>query len=273
MKRILITLALAGATLAVAPAAQAQTDTTRTSTQKPQLNTAPPGTSAPRPSQPAPRQAVPVPVPPPVDEPLPTPRNPNSPSGLEFPTGSRASEQPKPLKKYFLYTNVGLGFSSYAGQGQFNVSLAPAIGYRVNEKFSIGPGVSYSYNSLSYSEDFRQLQRIYNNVEYPKRVLSNNVGLKIFAQYMVINQFFAHLEYEVTRTMLKAEYDASTGRLNRTLNTPLAGAGYRSQLGDRMAADIVVLYNFNDGIDSQGFRTSPYGQPEIRFSFLYNLSK
>ncbi|UOQ70787.1 hypothetical protein [Hymenobacter cellulosilyticus] len=271
MKRILITLALVGAGMAAAPAALAQTDTTRT-TQKPQLNTAPPG-SAPRPAQPTQRPAVPVPAPPPVDEPLPAQRNPNSPSGLEFPKGSRASEQPKPLKKYFLYTNVGLGYSSYAGQGQFNVSLAPAIGYRVNEKFSIGPGVSYSYNSLSYSEDYRNYMRTLAQVEYPKRVLSNNVGVKVFAQYMVVGSFFAHLEYEVTRTMLKAEYDTQTSQLNRTLNTPLAGAGYRSMLGDRMAADIVVLYNFNDGIDSQGFRTSPYGQPEIRFNFLYNLSK
>lgn len=262
MKRILITLALAGAGLAVAPAAHAQTDTTRT-TQKPQLNTAPPGTSAPRPAQPAQRQQVPVPAPPPVDEPLPAQRNPNSPSGLEFPAGSRASEQPKILPKTFLYGNVGLGYSSYNGIGQFSASIGPSIGYRITDKFAVGPGISYSYTNYSFAGS--------------GSLPCNSLGVKVFAQYIVYKEFFAHAEYEATRAESFDLYQVpGTNTLEvvpvkRTYRTPLLGAGYRSQLSDRFAADIVILYNFNDGYNADGSPTSPYGQPVFRVNFLYNL--
>ncbi|MCB2376913.1 hypothetical protein LGH70_04930 [Hymenobacter sp. BT635] len=264
MKRILMLTALSGALLGLAPTAQAQTDTTRT-TVKPQLNTAPPGTTTPRPTQtqPAERPAVPVPAPPPVNAPLP-PGQPstNSPSGLEFPAGSRASEQPKPLRKFFLYSNFGLGYNSNGDVSQFNLSLAPAIGYRVTERFAIGPGISYSYTNYGFSQFLQQNG-------YPKNISSNNLGGKLFAQYIVLQDIgiFLHAEYEVTR----AEYpdvDASGTQLitrSTVVQTPLAGAGYRQRLGDRAAADISLLYNFNDGINDI------YGQPVIRFSFLFDL--
>ncbi|GGF09307.1 hypothetical protein GCM10011383_20640 [Hymenobacter cavernae] len=276
-------LALAGASLLVAPgAALAQTDTTSTKPQlntappgaKPQLNTAPPASTAPSyPSyeKKAPRPAVPVPAPPPIDEPLPTqqPRpNQDNPSGLSFPKGTSSAEQPKPVRKYFLYTNFGLGYTSFNGQGQFNAGVAPAIGYRVNDRFSVGPGISYSYISVnnSYYTPPRS--------PYIKSVHYNNVGVKAFAQYRIIDQFFLHGEYEVTQLNAKGTYD--TGEVikaHSVANTLLAGAGYRQEFSDRFAADIVILYNFNDGVDSEGYRQSPYGQPEIRFNFLYYLGK
>ena len=98
--------------------------------------------------------------------------------------------------------------------------------------------------------------------------------MKAFAQYRIIDQFFLHGEYEVTQ--LNAKSTLNTGEVlkgHSVANTLLAGAGYRQEFSDRFAADIVVLYNFSDGIDSQGYRRSPYGQPEIRFNFLYNLGK
>ncbi|TGE24479.1 hypothetical protein E5K00_04490 [Hymenobacter aquaticus] len=274
MKRLLIVVALGGAVLGLTPAAHAQTDTTRTTAKpqlntappgaKPQLNTAPPGTTAPRPTQqPTERPAVPVPAPPPVNEPLPPARpSTSSPSGLEFPAGSRASEQPKPIRKFFLYSNFGLGYNSNGDVSQFNLSLAPAIGYRVTDRFSIGPGISYSYTNYGFSQYLQQRG-------YPKNITSNNLGGKVFAQYMLLQDIgiFLHAEYEVTR----AEYpdvDASGTQLitrSTIVQTPLAGAGYRQQLGERAAADISLLYNFNDGINDI------YGQPVIRFSFLFDL--
>ncbi|RYU74175.1 hypothetical protein [Hymenobacter persicinus] len=257
MKRIVFALSVLGAGwLALPEVAQAQV--------KPELNTAPPGAPPrPTPTEPAPRPAVPVPAP--TDEPLPAPTvkpTPNSPSGLEFPKGTTSADQPKPLRRYFLYSNFGLGYNGYGDISQFNASIAPAIGYRVTDRFAFGPGISYSYTNYGFS---RYLQ----SRGYPKDLSSNNIGVKAFAQYMLLKDLgiFLHGEYEVTR----AEYpdvDASGTQLitRRTIvRTPLAGAGYRQQFSDRAAADISILYNFNDGL------SDIYGQPVIRFSFLFDL--
>ncbi len=104
------------------------------------------------------------------------------------------------------------------------------------------------------------------------KIQYNNIGIKAFAQFIVYKQFFLHGEYEVTQLNAKATFAAGDVLKNKRIaNTLLAGAGYRTNFSDRAAADIVVLYNFNDGINNQGYRNSPYGQPEFRFSFLFDL--
>lgn len=254
--RLLLAVALTtGTGLILAPAAHAQR-TDSTSTVKPQLNTAPPGT-APRPATPAPRpkdQQVPVPAPAPTNAPVPAPQpSSDNPSGLNFPAGSRASEQPKPLRRYFLYSNFGLGFNSIYGLTQFNASVAPALGIRLTERLAVGPGISYAYSSYAFQGG--------------GSIRTNSYGVKGFAQFMVYQQFFVHAEYEMTKAEVLFQ-DPSNGSLfpgKLTVRTPLAGAGYRQQFSDRFAGDIVLLYNFNDGINDI------YGQPVIRFSFLYDL--
>ncbi|GGG51228.1 hypothetical protein [Hymenobacter glacieicola] len=256
MKRLLFLLLMGGASLGLAPTVSAQvTDTTRTV--KPQLNTAPPG-SAPAPARTPPPVYQPTPTPPtePVQPGVPAsnaPFDPNRPSGLDLPQRPGVAAPELPMRRYFLYSNFGLGFSSLYGFNQFSASLAPAIGYRVSKRFAIGPGISYAYNSYS--------ARGYESIK------TNSLGLKGFAQFIVFDQFFLHGEYEVTKAEVLYQ-DQSTGQLFKgdlTVKTPLAGAGYRQQIGDRAAADIVVLYNFNDGINDI------YGQPVIRFSFLFDL--
>lgn len=260
-----------GSVLALAPAARAQvTDTT---TVKPQLNTAPPGT-VPRTTTPTtPRPAVPVPAPTqaPVYQPAPAQQpSANSPSGLELPNRAGVAAPPPPLRKYFLYSNFGLGYSSnpYDG-GQFSVSLSPAIGYRVTEKLAFGPGISYAYNNISFPDGAQALG-------LPSSLNLNSIGIKGFLQYKVFDQFFVHAEYEVTKS--QSYYIEQVGsqqfrafKINRNMTTPLAGAGYRNQLSERAAFDILLLYNFNNGYDAQGYPLSPYGQPVFRFCFLYDL--
>jgi hypothetical protein len=270
--RYLLAAALTtGAGLALAPAAYAQRPDS-TSTVKPQLNTAPPGT-APRPTTPARRpqeQSVPVPAPAPANESLPAPRpGADKPSGLDFPPGSRASEQPRPERRYFLYSNFGLGYSSNPFDGgQFSVSLSPSIGYRVTEKLAIGPGISYAYNNISFPRDYQA-------VGLPRSLSLHSVGVKGFLQYVIFDAVFLHAEYEVTQAQSYDIYQVGQRlevvKTNRTMNTPLAGVGYRNQISERAAADIVLLYNFNDGYDARGYPLSPYGQPVIRFSFLFDL--
>ncbi|WP_303311461.1 hypothetical protein [Hymenobacter sp. BT730] len=257
MKHLLLTALCGGFVLLAAPTVQAQTDSTRTV--KPQLNTAPPAAPkpAPQPQQPQPQHQVPVPAP---TEQYPQPSK-DSPSGLELPPQPKAAEAPK--SKYFLYSNFGLGFSSNPYEGsQFSLSLAPAIGYRVTERLAVGPGISYSFNNYSFP-DYAVQQG------YPNSVQLHNIGVKAFAQFIVFREFFLHGEYEVTRAEQLYQDNSSTQvklfTAKKTISTPLLGVGYRQQFGNRAAGDISVLYNFNDGLDDI------YGQPVIRFSFLFDL--
>ncbi|WP_139922087.1 hypothetical protein [Hymenobacter sp. DG01] len=253
MKRLLLFILFGGASLGLAPTVSAQvTDTTRNV--KPQLNTAPPGSAPARTPAPV-YQPTPTPPTEPAQPGVPAsnaPYDPNRPSGLDLPQRPGVAAPEPPMRRYFLYSNFGLGFSSLYGLNQFSASLAPAIGYRISKKFAVGPGISYAYNSLS-GRGFESIK-------------TNSLGLKGFAQLMVFNQFFLHGEYEVTKA--EVVFQDQYGQLRKgklTVKTPLAGAGYRQQISDRAAADIVVLYNFNDGINDI------YGQPVIRFSFLFDL--
>ena len=270
MKSFLLPL-LTAAALLTAASAHAQ--------DKPVLNTAPPGTrpapatpappatqpvpaATPAPETPAPAEAtppqpVPAQAPAPANQPQPTPDNP---SGLNFPgrTTSTSSLGGPALtaKKMFIYTNFGLGYTSFNGLSQFNVSAAPALGYRFTERFAAGPGISYSYTNYSAPDGYA-----FPNGQ--KSISASNLGFKVFAQFMVYKQFFLHGEYEVTNAELLSQ---DLVKIKKTVSTPLLGAGYRTEFSSNAAADIVVLYNFNDGIYS-----GIYGQPVIRFNFLFNI--
>ena len=231
---------------------------------KPVLNTAPPGpppTPA-RPVAPTPEPAPVAPVPP--QEPVAQP-SPDRPSGLDLPgtREAKAAAAEAANTKMFVYTGFSLGYNSYfagnAQVSQFVIGASPAVGYRINDRLAAGPGISYSYSNYS--------------VDYGRNLgggslQSNNFGVKAFAQYRVYDQFFIHGEYEVTRARV-LEYDASNnptgGKLERTIESPLAGVGYRQQFSDRAAADILLLYNFNDTFESL------YPNPVIRFNFLFNI--
>ena len=272
MKRYLLPLLLAAAASLTSLSAQAQ--------DKPVLNTAPPGL----PPAPA-RPAMPVPEPAPASETTPAQGVPGAqptttaPSGLDFPNRAATKAggaEDEPASRKFLYTNLGLGYSSTSGISNFNFSLAPAIGYRITNRFAVGPGISYAYNNYSLSP-----QGFYNTygANYPtpngsltesgaNSLSSSSLGVKVFAQYIVYKEFFIHGEYEVTNAQL-AGYDSHNYlvKINRQVTSPLAGIGYRSTLGERAAVDIVGLYNFGNSLFSL------YPGLNLRFSLLFDIGK
>ena len=280
MKRHLITLLLVGVAWLPARWAQAQ--------EKPVLNSAPPAPKVPQPQpapatpapQPAPDSPASAPSPPPASQPVPpTPEvapSPDSPSGLNFPNRENTKAGGAEMTRKFLYTNLGLGFNSVSGISNFNASLSPALGFRLNDKFAVGPGFSYSYNSYSLSPDefFNTYGRPYPTpsgnltASGANSLSSSSLGFKFFAQYIVYREFFLHAEYEVTNAQL-AGYDNMNYlvKINKTVTSPLAGVGYRSTLGDKAALDIVGLYNFGSSVFSL------YPGLNLRFSLLYNIGR
>jgi hypothetical protein len=189
---------------------------------------------------------------------------PDAPSGLNFPNRNlpKLSDDDQPYKKKFIYTNFGLGFSSFDGVSQFNISAAPALGFRLTKRFAVGPGISYAYSNFSFPSSVQLTANGDNSIA------TNSVGIKAFAQYIVYKEFFLHAEYEVTNAQLLAEDRGGfLSKVNRTVTTPLAGVGYRSYISENAALDIVGLYNFNNTIYSL------YPGFVLRFSFLFNIGK
>jgi long-subunit fatty acid transport protein len=267
MKRLLFP-SLLGAVALLAPGRSLAQD-------KPVLNTAPivvpaPApvvTPAPTPVQPTtPTETTPT-TPPPTTPPannLPTP-DVYSPSGFELPEREQKrkalQQHAEQYTKLFIYSGFGLNYGSnyYSDGGAFNFSITPALGYRINDRIAVGPGISYTYTNQTFGKGNPTLNL-------------NSLGYKVFGQVRVIDQFFVHGEYEITNV----EYPAVVGnnyvvRNNqivtekRRIESPLLGAGYRSQISNRVAADIVLLYNFNDGYGSI------YQNPVLRFNFLFNI--
>ncbi len=245
---------------------------------KPALNTAPPGsapTPAPAPAAlPGPPSAPPAaPAPEPAAAPapepaaLPAPTN-TSPSGLELPGREQArkaaQEHAEQFTKLFVYSGFGLGYNSFNGIGIFNASVSPALGYRLNDRIAIGPGLSYAYANYSIGGG------------YPN-IVTNSIGYKVFAQVIVYQQFFLHGEYEITNAQFASDvngnltFNKATNKFetfNQQVRSPLAGVGYRSQFSNKAAADIVLLYNFNDTYSNR-----LYTNPVIRFNFLFNIGR
>lgn len=277
MKRLLLPFLL-GAVALLAPGRSLAQN-------KPALNTAPPGSvppvrpapvATPRPAAdsanvaptipvytPAPaRPTLPPPAQPSQAEALPPPSQ-DSPSGLELPGREQerkvAQQHAEQYTKLFVYSGVGLGYNSLYGYSNFNISASPSLGYRISDRLAIGPGISYAYNSVSTNDGYGN----------PEQHSTSSFGVKIFGQLRVINQFFIHAEYEETKAQLIAvdQYDRYVGTISRSVQTPLAGVGYRSQISNRAAADIVLLYNFKDNTNSI------YSNPVIRFNFLFNIGK
>lgn len=265
MKRLLLPFLLGAVALLAPGRSFAQ--------EKPVLNTAPPGAAPPRPAPTRPRvdttnvaPTIPVYTPgqapaPTAPAPLPAPSQ-DSPSGLELPGREQerkaAQQHAEQYTKLFIYSGFGLGYSSIYGSSTFNVSASPAIGYRLTDRLSVGPGISYAYNN--YGFDFGNGQSTH--------ISTSNFGVKIFAQLMVIDNFFVHAEYETTKAQLLAVDNngyPTGGTVSQQVQTPLAGIGYRSQISNRAAADIVLLYNFQDNYNSI------YPNPVIRFNFLFNI--
>ena len=259
MKRYLLPLLLAAAASLTSLSAQAQ--------DKPVLNTAPPGP----PPVPA-RPAMPAPEPAPASETPPGQGVPGAqptttaPSGLELPERERerkaAQETAEKNTRFFIYSGFGLGYNSTYGTSQFDFSASPALGIRLNDRLAVGPGLSYAYTNIGFTN---------NKGQSIGSLSTKSVGVKIFGQFQIFDQFLLHAEFENTRAQL-LEVDPTrtfyTGRvLTRTVQTPLAGVGYRQQFSNRAAADILLLYNFQDDYNRI------YSNPVIRFNFLFNIGK
>jgi hypothetical protein len=130
------------------------------------------------------------------------------------------------------------------------IELSPLVGYKITPKLGIGLSTTYKYYS-------------YNNSYYTSSRLENNVyGGSIFARYMILENIFAHAEYESLFYNIKVSGYATE---RKQFNSVLVGGGYRQQVGENSAMNLMVLWNLNDTQDS------PYTNPVIRIGFTIGM--
>ena len=132
--------------------------------------------------------------------------------------------------------NLGLQFGNIT-----LVEFAPSVGYKLTDNLSLGVGATYLYIS-------------YNDLGY--KFTSNIYGARIFGRYIVSEGWFIHGEDEVLN--VESVYFPGT-RLS--INTYMAGVGYRQMFSDRSSYYIIALWNFNESV------YSPYSNPIIRMGF------
>jgi len=156
------------------------------------------------------------------------------------------------IDKLFVGGGLGLQFGSLT-----LIDITPMVGYRVTEKFETGIGLTYKYYKYN---DYYGL-----GID----LKSNIIGGSIFARYHIIENLFAHIEYESLRYRYD-EYYGSIGALtseNRIayINSFFIGGGYRQRISQSSYFYIMALWNLNETT------LSPYSNPVLRMGVALGL--
>jgi len=155
-------------------------------------------------------------------------------------------------KGFSLGGNVGLQFGDVT-----LIDVSPVLEYHFNEHLSSGIGGTYKYYKM---------KSLYGGSD----LTSHYYGGSLFARYYMGDEFldflkdvFLHTEYEMLNIRYKA-YDDS-GYINDMVESVFVGGGYRSPIGRNSYANILVLWNLNDVVNS------PYSNPLIRVGVMFGL--
>jgi hypothetical protein len=153
-------------------------------------------------------------------------------------------DKPEPEKKMQLSDKLffGGGFGMAFGTIT-NIEVSPLAGFRITDDWMVGGGFSYQYFNRRYDD------------------LSTSIfGPRVFTNYMLIGDFFAHLEYEaLSLETALFYYPGNSSRF--WVESYLVGGGYRMSISDKSSVNIMLLYNLNETI------YTPYSNPIIRIGF------
>ncbi len=148
-----------------------------------------------------------------------------------------------PIKdRLFLGGNFGLQF----GNRYTLIEVSPLVGLWLSPKFVAGGGPVYRYyKRTDLNFDFEE----------------NQYGGRLFGRYLLIQNLFAHAEYELLNL---TDYRIQPNSPRTNISSFLVGGGYIQNLG-RSAVFIMVLFNLNET------ELTPYTNPVIRAGFNIGL--
>lgn len=159
----------------------------------------------------------------------------------------------------------GGGFNiNFSGNGvisAFNLGITPMVGYKITDRFSLGPRVGIQYNY------FKGIG--IDNRTHKVEPISYSLGA--FTRYKLLDFLFVHGEFEHENTESffvdnASRFDVVDGEVNtfrESRQNAYLGLGYTS--GSIFAYEIYLLYNFLEPVDSQSL---PF---DIRIGFTYKF--
>ncbi len=138
--------------------------------------------------------------------------------------------------RWFYGGGIGLGFGDTT-----YFSISPLVGYRVDDRLSVGGSLIYRYRS---------------DDRYGRDLTTNDYGASVFGRYTIKGPFFVQAELE----QLSYEYIRTNLTTARTDATSLfAGGGVSYPISPNVSAFATALYNFSYGSQSP----SPYSSPWV----------
>ncbi len=153
-------------------------------------------------------------------------------------------DEPNTLKDRIFYGgSLGLQFGNIT-----LIDISPMLGYKLTPR--IGVGINPTYKYYSYKNYYGQGDNLKTNV----------LGAGLFGRVLILDQLFAHAEYEYLAYKTKDPLTPGQNYTNE-FQSVLVGAGYRERVGNNAFMYLLVLWNLNETIDS------PYSNPIIRAGF------
>jgi hypothetical protein len=166
----------------------------------------------------------------------------------------RVREEPPPFKeRLFFGGNFGLQLGTIT-----DIQVSPVIGLWVLPRINVAVGPDYQFRNFRGDNT-----HIYGGKAYTELVVLRNINSVI--PIGTNTNIIAHLEDEILSlesAYFKYYSPSLPGRFYQ--NTLLGGGGLSQQVGRRASINIVALWILNES-DIYGL----YGNPEIRFSFIF----
>lgn len=131
-----------------------------------------------------------------------------------------------------------LGFGSDNFQSVFQFGVSPMVGYKIIDRWSVGPRMSIIYSNLRY----RPFDQVYtaNPISW---------GAGVFTRFKALDFLFAHVEYEYEReAYITGQIDSNNDLevFHRQRNNMYLGLGYSSSSpGSPWGFELLLLYNVN----------------------------
>ena len=151
---------------------------------------------------------------------------------------------------------LNLGFGGSGNISSFQFGLSPMVGYKITDRFSVGPRISVDYNyikgpTVAWVNNGPQVKE---TGRQASGIVSYSGG--VFARFKFVEMLFAHTEYgyEISKIVQAVGvgnqtyllYDEATDKLvtfNDNRNHAYLGLGYLSGNGV-WGYEILALYDF-----------------------------
>lgn len=139
------------------------------------------------------------------------------------------------------------------------IDLSPVVGYRITERLEAGTGFTYKY--YRYKDYYIDA---YTGRSYDLK--TNILGGSVYARYHILENIFAHTEFESLRYKYNSYYNPGSGMFTESntaiINSFFVGGGYRQRISQSAYFYILALWNLgNDAL-------SPYSNPVLRMGVM-----